>query len=138
MLHDLGCETYQGYLLSRPVPADEIHFDITVPEQATVCRYRRGRAPSRVTLTRAAMPATIMTKPRIAKRHRSPDRRLDQLAVAVRPVAWTLDPPLAFTLRAPAGRRAPSSLELRRTSVITLATNSAAPIAAISSRMTSS
>jgi len=32
MLHDLGCETYQGYLLSRPVPAEDIRFDIAVPE----------------------------------------------------------------------------------------------------------
>jgi EAL domain-containing protein (putative c-di-GMP-specific phosphodiesterase class I) len=32
MLHDLGCETYQGYFLSRPVPAEEIRFDITVPD----------------------------------------------------------------------------------------------------------
>ena len=32
MLHDLGCETYQGYFLSRPVPAEDIRFDIAVPE----------------------------------------------------------------------------------------------------------
>jgi EAL domain-containing protein (putative c-di-GMP-specific phosphodiesterase class I) len=32
MLHDLGCETYQGYLLSRPVPAEDIRFDHAVPE----------------------------------------------------------------------------------------------------------
>jgi EAL domain-containing protein (putative c-di-GMP-specific phosphodiesterase class I) len=34
ILHDLGCETYQGYLLSRPVPAEEVPFGLAVPETA--------------------------------------------------------------------------------------------------------
>ena len=47
MLHELGCETYQGYLLSRPVPAEDIRFDITVPasarESAQVVRLPKRR-----------------------------------------------------------------------------------------------
>jgi diguanylate cyclase (GGDEF)-like protein/PAS domain S-box-containing protein len=31
MLHELGCETYQGYLLSRPIPSEDVTFDIVVP-----------------------------------------------------------------------------------------------------------
>jgi EAL domain-containing protein (putative c-di-GMP-specific phosphodiesterase class I) len=31
-LHRLGCETYQGYYFSKPVPGADVHFDITVPD----------------------------------------------------------------------------------------------------------
>ncbi len=33
MLHELGCETYQGYLLSRPIPAEDVTFDFVVPSK---------------------------------------------------------------------------------------------------------
>ncbi len=31
-LHRLGCDTYQGYFFSKPQPADEVSFDIVVPD----------------------------------------------------------------------------------------------------------
>ena len=31
-LHRLGCDTYQGYYFSKPQPADEVSFDIVVPD----------------------------------------------------------------------------------------------------------
>ncbi len=31
-LHRLGCDTYQGYYFAKPMPADEITFDIFVPD----------------------------------------------------------------------------------------------------------
>ncbi|MGZ6944189.1 MAG: sensor domain-containing protein [Acidimicrobiia bacterium] len=30
-LHELGCDTYQGYFFAKPVPASEISFDVFVP-----------------------------------------------------------------------------------------------------------
>jgi EAL domain-containing protein (putative c-di-GMP-specific phosphodiesterase class I) len=31
-LHRLGCDTYQGYYFSKPVPGPDVDFDITVPD----------------------------------------------------------------------------------------------------------
>ncbi len=31
-LHRLGCDTYQGYYFAKPMPADEVTFDIFVPD----------------------------------------------------------------------------------------------------------
>jgi diguanylate cyclase (GGDEF)-like protein/PAS domain S-box-containing protein len=31
-LHRLGCDTYQGYLFAKPMAADEISFDLVVPD----------------------------------------------------------------------------------------------------------
>ncbi len=31
-LHGLGCDTYQGYYFAKPMPADEVTFDIFVPD----------------------------------------------------------------------------------------------------------
>jgi diguanylate cyclase (GGDEF)-like protein/PAS domain S-box-containing protein len=33
-LHQLGCDTYQGYFFSKPKPAEEITFDLLVPDVA--------------------------------------------------------------------------------------------------------
>ncbi len=33
-LHRLGCNTYQGYYFAKPMPADEVTFDIFVPDVA--------------------------------------------------------------------------------------------------------
>jgi diguanylate cyclase (GGDEF)-like protein/PAS domain S-box-containing protein len=30
-LHRLGCDTYQGYFFAKPMPADEVSFDLMVP-----------------------------------------------------------------------------------------------------------
>jgi diguanylate cyclase (GGDEF)-like protein/PAS domain S-box-containing protein len=31
LLHELGCETYQGYLLAKPMPSSEVDFDLGIP-----------------------------------------------------------------------------------------------------------
>ncbi|MGH9307545.1 MAG: putative bifunctional diguanylate cyclase/phosphodiesterase, partial [Acidimicrobiales bacterium] len=35
-VRQLGCDLYQGYLLSRPVPADQVRFDIVTPARSTL------------------------------------------------------------------------------------------------------
>ena len=96
-------------------------------------------APRRRQATSAAIPATSMTKPRIAKATDRPTGAWTSSPSRVRPVAWTRELPFALTLRAPDRAPAHVARPVRAGRARSGSRRGArAPIAAISSRITSS
>ena len=45
-LHRLGCDTYQGYFFAKPMPAEEVSFDIMVPDVDAGADAERRRVAS--------------------------------------------------------------------------------------------